>query len=192
MPVKYAKKKKKAYWKIPPPHPPPPPAPALNCAYCDWRAYSIFCKVLYPFHRPFHLQYRIHFDTPSSVLLSQQLISSMLFWTDYSETKKNLSPPKTSTPRLGPTQLPIQTVPRYSTGEEGGRGVKLTTHLHLLPMLRTSGAIPLFPLLALWCGQEQFYCVSKYACGTYEGRERCAQGFGGETCVKETTGETKM
>ena len=29
------------------------------------------------------------------------------------------------------------------------------------------------------------------ACSTYGGRERCAQGFGGETWVKETIGETK-
>ena len=28
------------------------------------------------------------------------------------------------------------------------------------------------------------------ACGTYGGRESCAQGFGGETWGKETTGET--
>ena len=30
------------------------------------------------------------------------------------------------------------------------------------------------------------------ACGTYGGRERCAQGFGVEICGKETIGETKM
>ena len=30
------------------------------------------------------------------------------------------------------------------------------------------------------------------ACDTYGGRERCAQGFGGETWGKETIGETKM
>ena len=29
------------------------------------------------------------------------------------------------------------------------------------------------------------------ACVTYDGRERCAQGFGGETCGKETIEETK-
>ena len=29
-----------------------------------------------------------------------------------------------------------------------GRGVKLTTHLHLVPRLRMSGAIPLIPLYA--------------------------------------------
>ena len=29
------------------------------------------------------------------------------------------------------------------------------------------------------------------ACGTYGGREMCAQGFGGETWGTETIGETK-
>jgi hypothetical protein len=32
--------------------------------------------------------------------------------------------------------------------------VKLTTHLHLLPRLRMSGAIPLLPLLPLWRRQD--------------------------------------
>jgi hypothetical protein len=30
-----------------------------------------------------------------------------------------------------------------------------------------------------------------WACGTYGGRERCAQGVGGETRRKEAIGETK-
>ena len=29
------------------------------------------------------------------------------------------------------------------------------------------------------------------ACSTYGGKERCAQGYGGETWWKETIGETK-
>jgi hypothetical protein len=29
------------------------------------------------------------------------------------------------------------------------------------------------------------------ACSTYGGRERCVQGFGGETWEKETAGETE-
>jgi hypothetical protein len=29
------------------------------------------------------------------------------------------------------------------------------------------------------------------ACSTYGGRERCVQDFGGETCGKETAGETQ-
>jgi hypothetical protein len=32
--------------------------------------------------------------------------------------------------------------------DTSGRGVKLTTHLHLVPRLRVSGAIPLLPLYA--------------------------------------------
>jgi hypothetical protein len=34
--------------------------------------------------------------------------------------------------------------------EENGRVVKLTTHLHLVPRLRMSGAIPLLPQLLLY------------------------------------------
>jgi hypothetical protein len=30
-----------------------------------------------------------------------------------------------------------------------------------------------------------------WACGAYGGGERCAQGFGGEACGKETIGETQ-
>jgi len=33
--------------------------------------------------------------------------------------------------------------------EQSGRGVKLTTHLHIVPRLRMSGDIPLLPLHAV-------------------------------------------
>jgi len=38
---------------------------------------------------------------------------------------------------------------RYFSGGEGSQGVMLTTHLHLVPRLRMSGAIPLLPPLWL-------------------------------------------
>jgi len=38
-----------------------------------------------------------------------------------------------------------------------GRGVKLTTHLHLVLSLRMRGAITLLPELPLWCEQGQLY-----------------------------------
>jgi hypothetical protein len=38
----------------------------------------------------------------------------------------------TSTPALGPTHRPIQWVPCYIPGRKSRRGVKLTTHLHLV------------------------------------------------------------
>jgi len=44
---------------------------------------------------------------------------------------------------LGPTQPPIQWVPG------AGRGVKLTTHLHLVPRSRMRGAIPPLPRYVL-------------------------------------------
>jgi len=45
---------------------------------------------------------------------------------------------------LGTTQLLIQWVPEAGCLSSGlsGRGVKLTTHLHLVPRLRLRGAIP--------------------------------------------------
>jgi hypothetical protein len=42
-----------------------------------------------------------------------------------------------SRPALGPTQPPVQWVPKVlSQGVKLGRGVTLTTHPHLVPMLR--------------------------------------------------------
>jgi hypothetical protein len=58
-----------------------------------------------------------------------------------------------SSPPLGPTQPPFQWVPGALSLGVSGRGVKLTTHFHLVPRLRVSGAIP--PLLQYtfmaWC-----------------------------------------
>jgi len=45
---------------------------------------------------------------------------------------------------LGPTQPPIQWVT--------GRGVKLTTHVHLVPMSRMRGSIPPLPISSSWRG----------------------------------------
>jgi hypothetical protein len=52
---------------------------------------------------------------------------------------------------LGSTQLPIQ----GSFHAVSGQGVKLTTHLHLVPKLRMSEAVTLVPLYAVmaWTGQ---------------------------------------
>jgi len=60
-----------------------------------------------------------------------------------------------SRPALGPTQPPIQWVPGILSRGYSGRGVKLTTHLHLVLRLRMRGAIPPLPhmsqCLMAWC-----------------------------------------
>jgi len=53
-----------------------------------------------------------------------------------------------SRPALGPTQPPIHWVLEYFPWSKEFGALKLTTHLQLVPRLRMSGAIPLFPLYA--------------------------------------------
>ena len=55
---------------------------------------------------------------------------------------------------------------------QSGRGVKLTTHVHLVAKLRMSGGVPLVPYTPSWRGQGQIYiyllktnCVSKRQSG---------------------------
>jgi hypothetical protein len=55
---------------------------------------------------------------------------------------------KTSRPALGTIQ-PIQWAQGVLSWKWSGRGVKLAVHLHLVPRLRISGAIPTVPLYAL-------------------------------------------
>jgi hypothetical protein len=57
-----------------------------------------------------------------------------------------------SIPALEPTQPPIQWVPRYFPRVYSGRGVNLTTHLHLAPRLRMHGDIPPIPHTLSWRG----------------------------------------
>jgi hypothetical protein len=56
----------------------------------------------------------------------------------------------------------------FLSGEQKNRGVKLTTHLHLVPSLRMSGAITFFSLyiFVAWRGTELpfFKCISPCKC----------------------------
>jgi hypothetical protein len=49
-------------------------------------------------------------------------------------------------PALGPRQLPTQWLPGALSPEFIGRGVKMTTHLHLVSGVTNGGAIPPLPL----------------------------------------------
>jgi hypothetical protein len=53
---------------------------------------------------------------------------------------------------LGPTQPPIQWVPGALSLGIKRPGVKLTTHLHLVPRPRMYGAIPPLPNTSSWRG----------------------------------------
>jgi hypothetical protein len=57
---------------------------------------------------------------------------------------------KMSRPVLGPTQLRFHWVPDFFYNGLSGRSVMLTTHFHLVPRLRMSGALLLFPLFPFY------------------------------------------
>jgi hypothetical protein len=53
---------------------------------------------------------------------------------------------------------------------QSGRSVKLTTHLHLVPILRISGAILLLPYMSSWHGHRKPYVhVTVFYCELYTG-----------------------
>jgi hypothetical protein len=52
-------------------------------------------------------------------------------------------------PALAPIQPTIQRVPAFFPGRKTSRDVTLTTHLHLVPRLRISGAVPPLPPVSL-------------------------------------------
>jgi hypothetical protein len=51
---------------------------------------------------------------------------------------------------LGPTQSPVQLTPWTLSRGYSGRGVKLTTHVHLVSRLRVVGVIPPLPHTFSW------------------------------------------
>jgi len=64
----------------------------------------------------------------------------------------HMFPAIASRPALRPTQPPIQGCWGLLLRRESGRDVKLTTHVYLVPRLRTGGAIRLFLHTSLWHG----------------------------------------
>ena len=52
------------------------------------------------------------------------------------------------------TQRPLHWVPGFFAGGEAAGRVKLTIHLHLVPVLRMSAAMPLLPMYAFMSWTE--------------------------------------
>jgi hypothetical protein len=59
-----------------------------------------------------------------------------------------------SRPVLWPTQSPIQWVPRALLPGLGGRGVKVSTHLQLVPRSRMRGSTHQLHHTSSWCNAE--------------------------------------
>ena len=57
---------------------------------------------------------------------------------------------KSSGPTMGPIQPPTQWIQAFFPWSKAGRGVKLTTHLPLVPRSRMSKALPLYLYVPLW------------------------------------------
>jgi hypothetical protein len=54
---------------------------------------------------------------------------------------------KSSGSALGPIEYPTEWAWSYVLGGKATRGVKQTTHLHLLTMLRMTGTVPLLSFM---------------------------------------------
>jgi hypothetical protein len=96
----------------------------------------------------------LHFvqDAEIQYIVTSYVLDAMGF--ESRQRQEIFSSPKLSKPDVGSIQSPIRWVP----GLFPGRVVMLTTHLHLMPRLRTSGAIHLLPLYAFHgVGKENFY-----------------------------------
>jgi hypothetical protein len=86
-----------------------------------------------------------------------------------------------SRPVLGPSQ------PRFIFLGQSGRGVMLTTHLHLVPRSRMSGAVPLLPLFnsMAWIGTFLSFLLSYSCSNDWLIKKKCAAEFSNLTVIIE-------
>jgi len=79
--------------------------------------------------------------------------------------KRFFSSPKSPRPALGPIQPPVQWDTGVCFGGQRGRGVNLTTHLHLVPRSRMSGIMSLLPPhpFKAWPGTTLHFTLLQYA-----------------------------
>ena len=53
--------------------------------------------------------------------------------------------------------------------------MRVTTHVHLVPMIRKFGAIPLLPYIPSWLGQRKVYC--NFSSLTHHTHVSCSLGL---------------
>jgi hypothetical protein len=75
--------------------------------------------------------------------LSRQKNKQTTFMTETRAQEKYFSPPKRNDRLWGPPSVPDSGFRKVLCREYSGRGVKLTTHHHVVQKLRMSGAVPL-------------------------------------------------
>ena len=73
---------------------------------------------------------------------------------EFRQEQERLFSPQPSRPDLGPTQLPVRSVPGFFPTDRAAETWSWQLTLRLVPRFRMSGAIPLFPLHAFitWTG----------------------------------------
>jgi hypothetical protein len=101
-----------------------------------------------------HLSRFLHYVTRLEGLL-QYCTKTEAGWRSQTGRGEIFLHPKASRPALEPTQPPTQCASEaFFSGIKRG-DVKLTTHFHLVPILRIGGAVPLLPYIPSRCSKGQ-------------------------------------